>query len=286
MPLKPVTISLDFGASSVNFPRLSCNGTLEWVRSIKSDPITATDTTMSTGQQAPIRGRNYRRTSLKVLAAGGSAIALCGVVTGCSSHSDDDNSTSVVTSTSTRTAAPSAQKSPAPSEDNGEGPSIPPSSAADPADAKQSGAAYDNALLNAVVGSDKKNTDVKDVRGAGTTKELGEPALASGMPFYPPGVQFTRNGKTMTVCSRGNDAAIKKGIEQVAALDGTSCEFASAAAGEAFNKVTGSKKLSQVTPLSITATSPVSNEKLTLKCESQADVTVCESKSGASVLMW
>ena len=270
MPLKPVTISADFGASSVNFPRLSCNGTLEWVRSIKSDPITATDTTMSTGQQAPIRGRNYRRRSLKVLAAGGCAIALCGVVT----------------STSTRTAAPSAQKSPAPSEDNGEGPSIPPSSAADPADAKQSGAANDNALLNAVVGSDKKNTDVKDVRGAGTTKELGEPALASGMPFYPPGVQFTRNGKTMTVCSGGNDAAIKKGIEQVAALDGTSCAFASAAAGEAFNKVTGSKKLSQVTPLSITATSPVSNEKLTLKCESQADVTVCESKSGASVLMW
>ncbi len=241
---------------------------------------------MSTGQQAPIRGPEYRRTPLKVLAAGGCAIALCGIITGCSSDSDDDNSTTVVTSTSTSTAAPSEQKSPAPSEDNGAGPSIPPSSAADPSDANHSGSANDNALLNAVVGSTKKNTDVRDVRGAGTTKELGEPALASGMPFYPPGVQFTRNGKTMTVCSRGNDAAIKKGIEQVAALDGTSCEFASAAAGELFNKVSESKKLSQVTPLTITATSPVSNEKITLKCESQADVTACESKGGASVLMW
>lgn len=270
----------------MNFPRLSCNGTLEWVRSINSDSNASTDTSMSTDQLAPIRGRKYRHTSLKVLAASGCAIALCGIVTGCSSDSDDDNSTTIVTSTSTSTAAPSEQKSPAPSKDNGAGPSIPPSSAADPSDANHNGSASDNALLNAVVGSDKKNTDVKDVRGAGTTKELGEPALASGMPFYPPGVQFTRNGKTMTVCSRGNDAAIKKGIEQVAALDGTSCEFASAAASEAFNKVSGSKKLSQMTPLSITATSPVSNEKITLHCESQADVTACESKSGASILMW
>ncbi|WP_296103427.1 hypothetical protein [uncultured Corynebacterium sp.] len=241
---------------------------------------------MSHAQQAPIRGRAYPYAALKALTASGCAIALCGIIAGCSSDSNDDNSTTIVTSTSTSTATPSEQKSPAPSEDNGAGPSIPPSSAADPSDASQSGAANDNALLNAVVGSDKKNTNVRDVRGAGTTKELGEPALASGMPFYSPGVQFTRNGKTMTVCSRGNDAAIKKGIEQVAALDGTSCEFASAAAGEAFNKVSGSKKLSQMTPLSITATSPVSNEKITLNCESQADVTACESKGGASILMW
>ncbi|MEJ4112181.1 hypothetical protein ACGE24_00725 [Corynebacterium kroppenstedtii] len=180
-----------------------------------------------------------------------------------------------MTSTSTRTAAPSSHTAlPVPS--------IPP----EPTDAPHNGTTEDNALLNAVVGSDKQNTDVKDVRGAGTTQELGQPALASGMPYYPPGVQFTRNGKTMTVCHRGNESAVKKGIEQVAALNGTSCEFAGQAAGEVFAKVTGSKKLSETTPLSVTATSPVSKEKITLNCESQAEVTACESKDGASILMW